>query len=267
MVEGNLTESALRPEGQSGKSDSAVRSIGRAVSILEVFDAEHPRRTLREIVALTDLPKTTVVRMLATLEAVGLVAATGDSTYGPGAGLLRWVDLAQSLWGVGADARRAMAELVDTCGETVNVYIRRDVSRMSIAQVEGSATVRSVVRVGVPYSLTTGAAAKVLLGGAPEAVLTQLLDDPSDVDGAALRREVLSIREVGYAVTHGERELGASAVSAPIRDGSGRVIAALSASGPTSRFTADRVGMLVDHVTTCASRIEQVGLGSVEAFL
>lgn len=267
MANGNLAEAATRASTSGGKPDVAVRSISRAVNILEVFDSEHPSRTLREIVLMTGLPKTTVVRVLATLEAVNLVVDKGESTYGLGAGFLRWVDLARSLWEVSNDVRSVMSELVDTCGETVNVYVQRDRSRVSIAQVEGSSTVRSVVRVGVPYSLTTGASAKILLSGTLAPVLDDLLRSTSDVDGDAVHREVLSIKETGYAVTHGDRELGASAVAAPIHGTNGRVIAALSASGPTSRFTADRVASLVQQVTSAAARIEQLGLGSVEAFL
>jgi len=248
------------------KVDGGVRSIARAVDVLRLFDLDHPRRTLREIVALTGLPKTTAVRVLATLDGLGLIVDLGDSSYSLGAGFLRWVDLAGSLWEVGADARRVMTRLVDMCGETVNVYIRRDLSRVSIAQVEGTATVRSVVKTGVPYPLESGAAAKVLLGGASESVLRHLVGRP-DRDLDSLRREVLGIRQAGYAVTHGERELGASAVAAPILSADGRVLAALSIGGPTSRFTADRVGRYVDAVTESAAEISSIGLGSVEAFL
>lgn len=249
------------------KADGGVRSISRAVEVLQLFDVEHPTRTLREIVTLTELPKTTVVRMLATLESLGLTVGRGDSTFGLGAGFLRWVDLAQSLWKVGPDVRRIMARLVDDCGETVNVYIRQDLSRVSIEQVEGTTTVRSVVATGVPYSLEAGAAAKILLGAAPESVLRQMFERLSESERDELQREILGIGEAGYAVTHGERELGASAVAAPVLSADGRVVAALSMSGPTSRFTPDRVGRYVDAVTEAAAEISSVGLGSVEAFL
>lgn len=249
------------------RTDGGVRSIGRAVDVLELFDAKHPTRTLREIVMLADLPKTTVVRVLSTLGGLGLVVDRGDSTYSPGAGFLRWVNLAQSLWEVGAEVRAVMTRLVDACGETVNVYVRQDLDRLSIAQVEGTATVRSVVQVGVPYALATGAAAKILLGGAPEPVLRQLVERQPELRLEALRREVAGVREAGYAITHGERELGASAVAAPIRSTDGRIVAALSASGPTSRFTADRVGRYVDAVTAAAGEISRLGLGPVAALL
>ncbi len=252
----------------SPRADGGVRSIARAVEMLELFDKEHPTRTLRELVTLTGLPKTTVVRLLATLDSLGLILDRGDSTYGLGAGFLRWVTLAQSLWEVSADTRQKMTQLVDTCGETVNLYIRQDLNRVSIAQVEGTTTVRSVVEVGVPYALASGAAAKILLTGASEAVIHNLVHTRPDLDFEHLMREVASIKEAGYSVTHGgERELGASAVAAPIFSSDGRVIAALSASGPTSRFTADRVGRYVDAVTEAAASITAAGLGNVEVFL
>lgn len=249
------------------KTDNGVRSIARAVGVLNLFDVEHPVRALRELVAQTGLPKTTVVRLLSTLESLGLISDRGDSTYGLGAGFLRWVALSQAMWEVSAETRRLMTRLADTCGETVNVYVRQDTHRVSIAQVEGTTTVRSVVAVGVPYALAYGAAAKILLTGAPQQTLQNLAASESDLDLEALRREITDIAAAGYAVTHGERELGASAVAAPIRTSDGRVIAALSVSGPTSRFTADRVGRYVDEVTATAAEIGAVGLGSVEVFL
>jgi DNA-binding IclR family transcriptional regulator len=251
----------------STRADGGVRSIARAVEVLELFDTEHPTRTLRELVALTDLPKTTVVRLLSTLESLGLIADRRDSTYGLGAGFLRWVALSQTMWEISAEARQIMTRLVDECGETVNIYIRQDLNRVSIAQVEGTTTVRSVVEVGVPYALATGAAAKILLTGAPDQVVRALVDARTDLQVDQLTREIAGIGEAGYAVTHGERELGASAVAAPIVASDGRVIAALSASGPTSRFTADRVGRYVDAVTAAAADISAAGLGTVQVFL
>lgn len=249
----------------TNKADGGVRSISRAVDVLQLFDAEHPTRTLREIVASTELPKTTVVRMIATLESLGLLVDQRDSTYSLGAGFLRWVDLAGSLWKVGPEVRQIMGRLVDDCGETANIYIRQNYDRISIEQVEGTTTVRSVVTTGVPYSLEYGAAAKILLGGAPDSVLRTLFAERSDYED--ILREIADIRDAGYAVTHGERELGASAVGAPILSGDGRVLAALSLSGPTSRFTPERVGRYVDVVTEAAAEISRIGLGSVEAFL
>jgi len=248
-------------------ADGGVRSVARAVDVLSLFDEDHPSRPLREVVRLAGLPKTTVVRLLSTLEALGLVAQAAESTYTVGPVFLRWVKLADSLWEVSVEAREVMSRLVDECGETVNVYIRRDLTRVCIAQVEGTTTVRSVVEVGVPYPLSAGASAQVLLGDATGSDVLLALTEDSAISLDSLAREVAGVREAGFAVTHGQRELGASAVAAPIVGHDGRILAALSASGPTSRFTADRVGAYVDAVTAAAREISQIGLGSVEAFL
>lgn len=249
------------------KNDGGVRSIIRAIDVLTLLDAQHPTRSLREIVESTGLPKTTAVRLLGTLESRGLVVRRGEATYAPGAALLRWVRLAQSVWEVNAHTREVMRRLVDECGETVNIYIRQDLDRISIAQEEGTATVRSVVEVGAPMPLTHGATAKVLLGGAPDSLIDELAASHETLDTEALRRQVAAVLETGYGVTHGERELGASAVAAPILHSDGRLIAALSVSGPTSRFTADRLPRYVAAVSDAADSISHNGLGAVDAFL
>lgn len=247
--------------------DGGVRSIQRALDVLALFDEQHPTRSVRDVVAATGLPKTTTVRVLATLEARGLVARVADTTYTCGPALLRWVRLAERLWQVSPEARAEMRALVARCGETVNVYVRQGVQRISIAQEEGTATVRSVVAVGEPMPLGRGATAKVLLSGAPDDLVATLAESDPDLDAAALGRQVASIRETGYAVSHGERELGASAVAAPIHGDDGRVVAALSVSGPTSRFTGDRVPGYVEAVVATARALDEVRLGAVEAFL
>ena len=250
------------PSGADG-----VRSIQRALDVLALFDEHHPTPTLRDVVERTGLPKTTAVRVLATLESRGLVARVAETTYTCGPALLRWVRLADRLWQVSPEARAAMRTLVERCGETVNLYVRQGVERVSIAQVEGTATVRSVVAVGEPMPLGRGATAKVLLSGAPDELVPTLAASDHDLDAAALARQVASIRETGYAVSHGERELGASAVAAPVHGEDGRVIAALSVSGPTSRFTAERVPGYVEAVVATAHALDEVHLGAVEAFL
>ncbi|MWA01641.1 helix-turn-helix domain-containing protein [Actinomadura sp. LD22] len=259
-----MTEIATHPG--SARSEG-VRSVVRAMELLQLFDARHAERPLRELVELTGLPKTTVLRLLATLEPLGLVAAAGEGTYGLGAGFLRWARAAQLVWEVSPEARAVMRELVGECGETVNVYIRQGTVRVCIAQEEGTATVRSVVDVGVPMTLAAGAPARILLGGAPPQTLAALAAKDPRLDAEALHRHAAAAAETGYAVSHGERELGASAVAAPIRTRQGRLVAALSASGPTSRYTADRVAGHVLAVMRAAARISEIGLGRVEAFL
>lgn len=214
-----------------------VRSVGRAVDLLDAFDRHHPARGVRELVAVSGLPKSTVLRLLTTLQQRGLVALLADGSYSLGPGLLRWMRTAEALWQVSEQTRDVMLHLVERYGETVNVYVRQGDHRVSIAQQEGTAVVRSVVTVGAPMPVGAGASARVLTTG------------------------------VDVAVSHGEREVGASSVAAAVRARDGRVLAALTMSGPTSRFVAEKVQEYVEAVSAAASEISREGLGTVEALL
>jgi DNA-binding IclR family transcriptional regulator len=246
--------------------ESEVRSVARTLDLLNLFDHHRPFLTLREIVERSGLPKTTVVRLLANLQSRALVSVRGDGTYTLGAGMLRWVRMAAALWEVNQSTVASMRRLVDTCGETVNIYVRQDTTRMSIAQEQGTHTVRNVVDVGAPMPLWGGSAAKVLLTGAPQ-VIDDLERIKPDLDTARLRAEVEEARRAGFAVSHGEREDGASAVSAPIVAADGRVLAALCISGPSSRLNGDRLDAAVRAAVDTAKEISAFGLGSVEELL
>jgi DNA-binding IclR family transcriptional regulator len=246
--------------------DSSVRSVARTLDLLNLFDHHRPFLTLREIVERSGLPKTTVVRLLANLQSRALVSVRADGTYTLGAGMLRWVRMAAALWEVNQPTIASMRRLVDVCGETVNIYVRQDVTRMSIAQEQGTHTVRNVVDVGVPMPLWGGSAAKVLLIGAPH-VIDELQRIKPNLDTARLQADVEEAGRAGFAVSHGEREDGASAVSAPIVAADGRVLAALCISGPSSRLTGDRLDAAINAAVETAKEISVIGLGGVEELL
>lgn len=247
-------------------AESPVRSVARTFDLLDLFDHRRPFLGLREIVERSELPKTTAVRLLANLEARALVSVRADGTYTLGAGMLRWVRMSAALWEVNEQTRERMRRLVDDLGETVNVYVRQDETRMSIAQEEGVHTVRNVIDVGAPMPLWAGATAKVLLTAAPSLIDALPAQRPGlDID--RLRVDVDAARDAGYAVSHGEREMGATAVSAPITSAQGRLLAALTISGPTTRFDDERLALVVRRVVETAQEISATGLGSVEELL
>jgi DNA-binding IclR family transcriptional regulator len=247
-------------------SEPTVRSVDRTLDLMDLFDHRRPFLTLREIVERSGLPKTTVVRLLAVLESRALVSTRTDGTYTLGAGVLRWVRMSAALWEVNDQTRACMRRLVDSLGETVNVYVRQDLVRTSIAQEEGTNSVRTVVEVGRPMPLWAGSTAKILLAPALELVEHLARVHPS-LDAETFRADIEAAREAGYAVSHGEREPGASAVSAPILAADERMIAALTISGPSSRLTGARLDEAIAAVVDAAKEISGFGLGSVEELL
>jgi DNA-binding IclR family transcriptional regulator len=237
-----------------------VRSVQRALDILALLTEDRPTITVREIVDATGLAKTTVLRMVSTLEQNGLLWDTAGG-YMAGPGLWRWAHLVQRTWELPPETQRVMRELAARQRETVNVYVARDIFRVCIAQQEGPQPLRHVVHVGDELPMWAGASAKVLLRDAGPALLERIArGSPYGPNHVRRLREWIDEAAVkGYAESHGEREDGLSAVAAPILGGSGRVIAALGLSGPTIRFTETRVAEFASDLKQIARQISERG--------
>jgi DNA-binding IclR family transcriptional regulator len=237
-----------------------VRSIQRALDILSLLSEERPLIAVRDIVNATGLAKTTVIRIVQTLEQSGLLWAT-PSGYMAGPGLWRWAHLARRSWELPPETQRLMRELAARERETVNVYVARDIVRVCIAQQESPQPLRHVVQVGDELPMWAGASAKVLLRAASPALLERIArSSPFGDDHVERIREwIEEATHQGYAVSHGEREAGLSAVAVPLTGRSGTVVAALTLSGPTVRFTDERVADFADALLAAAKQMNERG--------
>lgn len=251
------TEAVQEPVAEE---QQGVRSVQRALDILTLLTAERPIVTIRDIVESTGLAKTTVIRLVSTLEHSGLLwATTGGYMAGPG--LWRWAHLAQRSWELPPETQRGMRELAARQRETVNVYVVRDIYRVCIAQQESPQPLRHVVHVGDELPLWAGATAKVLLRDAGAALLARIARSSPYGPGHVKRLQewIDEAAVTGYAVSHGEREEGLSAVAAPILGRSGSVVAALGLSGPTMRFSEARVAEIAAEVKRMAQQVSERG--------
>ncbi len=145
--------------------------------------------------------------------------------------------------------------------ETANVYVVRDLYRVCVAQQEGPQTLRQVVHIGDELPLWGGAVSKVLLRDAPDSLLLRVARSSPYGEGHVrrLREWIDEAIQRGYAVSHGEREDGLSAVAVPITDRSGAVLASLSFGGPTARFTDDRIEQMAADLREAARRMSDRG--------
>ncbi|AUS77342.1 transcriptional regulator [Actinoalloteichus sp. AHMU CJ021] len=260
-----VTESSGTTRSTSDEEGGGrIRSVARAVEVLARFDEDTLSWTVSDLARATGLPKTTLVRMVDTLEQTGMLWLRPDGQITVGAGLLRWARLARAAWELPEPVMQAMRRLADECGETTSFYVRQGPHRMCVAQQEGPQTLRQVVRIGDRLPLWAGASSKVLLTGAPDEVVEAAAVNSPYGPGyiAQLREQVEQTRANGYAVTHGERENGVSGIAAPILGGEGHLIAALALGGPTTRFTPERVSRLVTAVTAAAHWISGLRLAA-----
>ena len=240
-----------------------VRSVQRALDILVLLTEDRPQITVREIVEATGLAKTTALRLAQTLVQCGLLWAT-DSGYMAGPGLWRWAYLAKHAWELPPETQRMMGDMALEHQETVNLYIRRDIHRLCIAQKESPRALRHVISVGDELPLWAGASARVLLVGAPVELLARVVAGAprGRTDLETLRSAVAETESNGFAVSHGERESGVSAVAVPVINQSGTVVSALSMSGSTARFTEDRIPNFVSALRSAAVAMAGRGLGN-----
>jgi DNA-binding IclR family transcriptional regulator len=253
--------------GGSGGRDGGgggMRTVQRAIDILGLFSEHRPALSIREIVEVSGLPKTTVLRILQTLRLNGLLWLDEHGRYTAGPTFLRWVRMADQGWRLPAPARRALRELAAEHRETVHLYVRRDVHRVCVAQEEGPQALRHIVQVGDELPLWAGGPSKVLLLGADDPLLDRIAhrSPKGPAHTETLRHWATETARQGYAVSHGEHEEGLSSVAVPVRGRGGEVVAALSFGGPSARFTPERMPRFVAALAS-AARTVAGGLGAL----
>ncbi|MGG1311674.1 MULTISPECIES: IclR family transcriptional regulator [Cohnella] len=235
-----------------------VRAVERALDVLLCFTSGS-EWGLTDIAQRVGLHKSTVHRLLATLEEKGFVArdeATDKYRLG-----LRILELSAHLTRSDDPAVVLLGEmerLRDQLGETVSLYVRDRKDRVRIQAVQSEQAIRRVAPVGARLPLFVGASSKVLLAFAEPEVREALLSDPAwpaSIDVEAYRKQLAEIAEAGYATSYEEREAGAAAISAPIFNRSGKLVAALSVSGPSNRLTPDVMRERAPAVVSAAKRM------------
>ncbi|MDP9408043.1 MAG: helix-turn-helix domain-containing protein, partial [Actinomycetota bacterium] len=193
------------------EQSSGVGVLDKGVRVLAALAAGPVG--LPGLVERTGLPRATAHRLAAALEVHRLVGRDTAGRYVLGPWL---VELASAAGDPVADAvvgaaGPVLARLRDTTGESAQLYLRRDGSRVCVAAAERQSGLRDTVPVGSVLPMTAGSAAQVLLAWEPPVAAAELLGE------AAFSARVLGeVRRRGWAHTVAEREPGVASVSAPV---------------------------------------------------
>jgi IclR family transcriptional regulator, acetate operon repressor len=229
---------------------SGTQSIDRAAQLLvAVADSVRPIG-VGELAEATDLPKSTVSRLVAALERNALVQRDGArGPLRPGPVMLRLARRGggdRDLVELSADALRRLAE---ASGETINLAVPTPLGVEHLSQIDSRHFIGSTNWIGRRVPHRTTAVGKVFLAfGAVRAPR-----------GEPPEPELEAVRARGYAAAIGELEPGLAAMAAPVRLGFGDVLAALSISGPEHRLTAERIEelapVLLHEAATVSARL------------
>lgn len=209
---------------------SGVGVLDKSVAVLVAIEARP--LSLAELVEATGLSRATAHRLAVALEAHGLVRRDDDGRFALGVRLVALGRAAAEAIPLATAATGALEELRDATEESVQLYVRDGDQRVCVAALESPHGLRTIVPMGASLPISKGSAGKLL----------------SLADTDAVPDWVQSV---------GEREAGVASVSAPVCDGGGRVLAAVSVSGPMERTTREPGARYARDVMAAARRIER----------
>jgi DNA-binding IclR family transcriptional regulator len=241
--------------GQPSTRD--VEATVRAVQILDAL-AEGGELGTSELARRTAISASTVSRQLGTLARLGLVEHVADNgRYRVGVRVLRLANAVLGRLDLRDVARPHLEELVHAVGETATLSIPGDGDAITVDFVPTDRYLQGVTRLGRPSVGHATSAGKVMLAFGdvplPRGKLTAFTPR-TIVDSTALAREVERVREQGYAEAVEEREVGLSAVAAPVWGAAGELAAIVALQGPTSRFDATAMRDALPLLLDCAQR-------------
>lgn len=253
------TPVATRPAADDGSV------LGRTVAILEAFDAEHPRRSLGELVEISGLPKSTTYRLAGTLVSLGLLERV-DRRYELGLRLFELGGLVGRRQRLRDAALPFMQDLFSATQEAVHLGILEGSEVLYLEKIGGHRTVPLPSRVGGRMPLHCTALGKVILAhSGPELfqrVVAQGLKPRTPYTitvPAVLEGQLREVVRLGHATEREEAGLGFCCVAAPIRDG-GRLAGAISVSGRCTRIDPDRIASAVRTAAAGISRALAAGV-------
>ncbi len=205
----------------SSKTTSAppIGVLERGISILECFEEDFLRLSLREIAERTGLDKATLLRLLGVLTRARMVHRYDDGNYALGPSLLHMGMLYRRTFDLGARIQPVLRQVVQETGETAALYARSGEDRICLYRENTSKEVRHHVEVGTRLPLAAGGSSSHVLraytgGETPHAQM---------------------ILEKGYAMTRAERIAEMASVALPVFDSDGSFVGALVVLGLASR--------------------------------
>ena len=205
---------------------SGIGVLDKAVAILRCV-AEGPVRP-GDLQERTGISRATAHRLAQGLEVHGLLRRDRDGAFTLGLGLITLGRAAAEAFPLALAARPALEALQQATGESAQLYVEDAGGRLCVAAVDSTHELRTIVSVGTRLPLGVGSAGRVLAG---------------------------EVGRDGWVASVAERAPGVASVSAPVHQG-GRVVAAVSVSGPVDRTTKRPGARFGTDVVTAAARIE-----------
>jgi IclR family transcriptional regulator, KDG regulon repressor len=243
-----------------------LSSVKKALKVLQAFTEDRTELGVTQIAELLKSHKSSVSRILMTLMAEGFVEKSPlTNKYRLGMKLVELGNRALSRFDLKDYASPYLEALAQKTNEIIHLSIL-DKSEILYIDKKGTGQVLTVAtRIGGRNPAHACGMGKVLLSGLSQEELMKVLSTaplkqftPTTVtEVPRLLKEFEKIRRQGFAIDNEESFPGIKCVAAPITDGRGNVIAAMSATVPTQRMEKERMKELATMVTDCARQISE----------
>ncbi|MEC1260632.1 IclR family transcriptional regulator [Bacillus swezeyi] len=240
------------------------KTVVKAMTLLNLF-LTRKRLSLNDMIELTGMPKTSVYRMVCSLEEMGFLDRDQNGMYALGLLFLQYGQLVSERLDIRKIALPIMEELRDEVDEAVHLIVRQGNEAMYIEKIEGTQTVRLYTAIGRRSPLYAGACARSILTFLPkeerEAYIEKIELEPMASGTIRDKDELVRVIEESYrngcTVSHSELEDYTSAIAAPIFNHKRQIAAGISIAGFEARFQKDRLPYLTERVKKAALDISR----------
>jgi DNA-binding IclR family transcriptional regulator len=246
------------------ESNSRIQSVARALTIVDILAEARGELALNEIAARLSLPKSTVHGLVSTLKDFGYIEqSTFTGKYRLGVRFFEVGHIVAQGWEVRTVAAPYINKLVEELAETVHLVVLDKLEVLYIDKRESGRSLRIASQVGMRLPAHCTGVGKVLMAHLSPEERRKLINEKglprftvntlTDVD--VLEDELSKIRMQGFAIDNEEIMDSLRCVAAPIKDQTGKVIYAISLSGPVSRMKGERLEKAIKRVRETAEEI------------
>lgn len=262
--EGVIVDEKYPAPPKGTRTVQAVKHLGDILR--HVAKSATPVR-INELARCVGLDKSSVSRLVSSLEAEKLLQRGEDGNVRLGMGLLAIAAPLMHDLGLSTHVRPSLEALAKRLGETVNLSVWNGGESVSVVQALGSSAITHFAVPGRTNPAHCTASGKVLLAYQPDDVIERALSEPlarytdmTVLDPTILRRQLLEIRDSGYAVNIGEFASDVCAVSAPVFNLDASIVGALTVTIPAYRFDDAKQAEIIGEMLAAANDLsEQFG--------
>ena len=247
------------------KQEYSLSSVKNALRILQSFSLEEPEKKVTDLAKSLELGKSTVSRLLATLASEGFVAKDAETQkYRLGLSILNLNTIVIANLEIRKESQGILEKLVNEIQETAHIGVLDGGDIIYLNKVECNHPVQILTHIGRRNPAYCTSSGRVLLAHQKEEVIDNILKQdlqkftPKTITSPDAIRSILkTAKEQGYAVCFEELREGVASISAPIRDYSGKVVNAITVTGPIHRMNNSNLTYYVSKIIAAANEISE----------